>query len=99
VTAPEKATPRWHGADSEEQTKTNAAILPESAEQWRVEVEQRDKKFAGLRASAALNHGIELYVIGDARGTAYLAAKWGWTKTFTDLEAVETWLARVGGGK
>jgi hypothetical protein len=43
MAAPQKATPRWHGADAE-QTKPDTPILPEAER----------KRFATLQAQAAL---------------------------------------------
>ncbi len=41
--------------------------------------------------------GIELYVIGNDGRAEYLAARWGWTKAFSSLDAFEVWLDRVEG--
>lgn len=55
--------------------------------------ENRRKQLATLQAKAALA-GIALHRLDDGR---LLAARWGMTREFPDLDAVETWLARVDG--
>jgi len=96
MAAPEKATPRWHGADAEETTSTGILPDPDAA---RIAAAAADKEFAGVRAGAALHAGIEVYIISDTGGRVeYIARKWGWSKVFSDLASLKAWLTQVTGG-
>jgi hypothetical protein len=80
----------------QDKTKTDTAILPD-IDAVRSARDAIDKAFQTDRARAAMN-GVELYIVSDGTGgSEYLASRWGWTKTFADLEAVETWLDRIEG--
>jgi hypothetical protein len=55
------------------------------------------KAFATLCARAALA-GHALDQRSDEQGAVlYTASRWGWSRTFTDLEAVDRWLRGVTG--
>lgn len=55
------------------------------------------KRFATLRAKAALS-GVTLFCIeGDLQPVVYIATRWAMTKQLDDLGEVEAWLGRVTG--
>jgi hypothetical protein len=63
----------------------------------RAAIEQHDKLVATLRARAAL-HGFQLFVTTGPAGSAELVlVRWGQMRTFTDIAAVERFLATAGG--
>lgn len=56
------------------------------------------KRFATLQARAALAGVTVWQSQGDHGRPSYIATKWALTKEFADLDALDTWLARVLGG-
>lgn len=55
------------------------------------------KRFANLRARAALS-GVEVYTTTDDRGAPlYVCVKWALTKHLQTLDALAAWLAMVDG--
>lgn len=57
------------------------------------------KRIATARARAALR-GIVLHVLSDDGGRVEFVVTQGfWTRSFTELEFVETWLDRIEGRK
>lgn len=58
-----------------------------------------DKRFATLRARAALS-GVTLYAIeGDFGKTIYVVSRWALTKQLDSMDAAEAWLDQVTGGR
>ncbi len=95
MTAPDMEAPGEVGTEGRAQGKVGSLDCA-SADACRAERDAADKRFHGLRARAALA-GIALYVIGNDGRAEYLAARWGWTKPFTNIDAFEAWLDRVEG--
>ena len=55
------------------------------------------KRFATLRATAALS-GVTLFCIeGDLQPVVYIATRWAMTKQLDSLDDAASWLARVTG--
>lgn len=55
------------------------------------------KRFATLRAIAALS-GVTLFRMeGDLQSVVYIATRWAMTKQLDSLDEAATWLSRVAG--
>ena len=98
MSAPEVLKPPGGTADADHNQTHDDILLPDP-DAARIAAAAADKDFAGVRASAALHAGIEVYILSDVGGRVeYVARKWGWTKSFRDLGSLKTWLAQVTGG-
>jgi len=104
VSAPEKATPRWHGADAE-QNQTRTDILPDAAANCqaaadalsahRARVAAADKAFQTWRAKFALK-GFELRILSDDGAAVLMVSRWGLVREFATLAELEAFAAQVG---
>lgn len=84
MAAPEKATPRWHGADAANQSK-QALILPQA--------DAERKAFATAQAEAAMA-GCTLHRTDDGR---YLVGRLNLCREVPSIADVRELLARIGG--
>ena len=82
--APTQTSPE--GYQSQQQ---QFASQPEAAQA----VVERDKAVATIIAEAALA-GFSVYIVEGG----FVACKWGWSRTFSDLASLKQWLGRCTGG-
>ncbi len=77
--------------------KEKAAGVLDTPETAYLDQHPNSKRFATLRARAALS-GVVLYQSTDDKGrTVYLVSRWALTKQLDTLDATESWLDAVTG--